>query len=471
MGRAMTMEGDGNGNGNGKRPCLSLLTTTPLASTTSSSATSNSPLSATATTSTRSPRSPSPPAAILPPGLYVSSQLRVREPVSLPEPEPVPVPVHVPRVPVPSNALPTNSRYSTRLFVAPGPTATTPTNAPQPHPTTSPTPTPHRHPHAPVKSVAPSRWHSILPPLDTGFDFRGQLTSASAREGSPTEIVEDEQEQEQELGGDVMVEVRDETPTTELVQPASEYGAVTYEQGCWSQSQTGASGYQMTQTQTQWYHGHSTYVAYPGQQHQPEPVYHSPVSACSPTTVSADQHEQPTYNTHYPSQAFRYPRAYSPVPAPAPVDSHSQPQPQPQPQPHFITEKPTPLSPREASGVARSLPHAHAQHHHPYGYARGLPMRKGWARTSTSTSSPRWSQCQCRCTRLRLSVLMGTRSRSRKTSTSTLIPSRSLSLLLLLLLLRNTTTLQLRTTNMRIMPMPSNKSRLTPRRRVRVGAA
>ncbi|KAJ7051065.1 hypothetical protein C8F01DRAFT_1067269 [Mycena amicta] len=363
MGMGRPMEGDGNG----KRPCLSLLTTTPLASTSNAT----SPLSsATTASTTRSPRSPSPPAAIMPPGLYVSSQLRVREPV-LPDPAPAPVP----RVPVPSNALPANSRYSTRLFVAPGPTAT-PTNAPQPHPTSSsasastPTPTPHRHPHAPVKSVAPSRWrwHSILPPLDTGFDFRGQLTSASAR-GSPVEAVEVEEEQEQ--GGDVMVEVRDETPTV-LVTPAREYGAVAYEQGCWSQSQTGASGYQMTQTQ--WYHGHSTYVAYPGQQHQPEPVYHSPVSASSPT-VSAEQHEQPTYNTHYPSQAFRYPEAYSPVPAPAPaaVDSH----PQPQPQPHFNA---APLSPRarevSVSGVTRSLPHAHAPHHHPYGYARGLPMSR-----------------------------------------------------------------------------------------------
>ncbi|KAJ7051057.1 hypothetical protein C8F01DRAFT_1263328 [Mycena amicta] len=359
------MEGDGNG----KRPCLSLLTTTPLAST------SSAPLSAT-TASTRSPRSPSPPAAILPPGctcparyasasrcslnlflfLFPGSQYRA---------------THCRRIHgirrVCSLRL---GRLGSLLLLL------------RPHPHQRQRQRLIDTPHAPVKSVAPSRWrwHSILPPLDTGFDFRGQLTSASAR-GSPVDsVIEVEEEQEQEQGGesDVMVEVvRHETPT-ELVQPAGEYGgAVAYEQGCWSQSQTGASGYQMTQTQ--WYHGHSTY-----QQHQPEPAYHSPVSASSPTTiasnvpVSADQHEQPTYNTHYnSSQAFRYPRAYSPVPAlapappvPAPADS----QPQPQPQPHFITQRPTPLSPREASGVTRSLPHAHVPHHHPYGYARGLPM-------------------------------------------------------------------------------------------------
>ncbi|KAJ7052362.1 hypothetical protein C8F01DRAFT_1107385 [Mycena amicta] len=70
----------------------------------------------------------------------------------------------------------TPSAYRGPRSPAPPPPATlAPSSSSAAAPTTRPQP--HRYPHALI-ALSASRWHSILPPLDPGFDFRDRLTSA-----------------------------------------------------------------------------------------------------------------------------------------------------------------------------------------------------------------------------------------------------------------------------------------------------
>ncbi|KAJ7047995.1 hypothetical protein C8F01DRAFT_1202937 [Mycena amicta] len=69
-----------------------------------------------------------------------------------------------PRLPIEARApSSSSSRYTGAILFS----AAAPTTRPQPH----------RYPHALI-ALSASRWHSILPPLDPGFDFRDRLTSA-----------------------------------------------------------------------------------------------------------------------------------------------------------------------------------------------------------------------------------------------------------------------------------------------------